>query len=67
MIGSLCETCEHCREVTSGKGSRFFLCRLSQQDPRWPKYPPQPVIRCRGYCAATAAGGGETVENPGPL
>jgi hypothetical protein len=37
------------REVVSAKGSRFLLCRLSQQDPAYPKYPPQPIIRCRGH------------------
>jgi len=37
------------REVISGTGSRFFLCRLSQTEQRFPKYPPQPVVRCGGY------------------
>ena len=45
----LCETCASMREVPTPKGSRFFLCRLSQSDPAFPKYPPQPVVRCDGY------------------
>ena len=49
MSESLCQTCTHCKEVISGKGSRFLLCQLSQQDQRYPKYPPQPVGRCTGY------------------
>jgi hypothetical protein len=49
MTKSLCETCNQMREVVSGTGSRFLLCRLSQTDPRYQKYPPQPVIRCEGY------------------
>jgi hypothetical protein len=49
MTESLCKICEHLREVVSGTGSRFLLCRLSQTDQRFPKYPPQPVIRCEGY------------------
>ena len=49
MIETLCNTCEHMREITPGTGSRFLLCRLSQADPRFPKYPPQPVIGCEGY------------------
>ena len=49
MTNSLCETCAHRREVVSGKGSRFLMCQLSQTDRRFPKYPPQPVIRCAGY------------------
>jgi hypothetical protein len=37
------------REVVTPKGSRFLLCRLSQTDPAFPKYPPQPVVSCDGY------------------
>jgi ribosome-associated protein len=37
------------REIVSGKGSKFYLCRLSEADKRFPKYPPQPVIRCSGF------------------
>jgi hypothetical protein len=37
------------REVITPKGSRFLLCRLSQTDPAFPKYPPQPVVHCDGY------------------
>jgi hypothetical protein len=48
MIHSLCETCAWVREVITPKGSRFMLCRLSQTDPDYPKYPPQPVVRCDG-------------------
>jgi hypothetical protein len=49
MQRSRCKSCGHMQEVISGKGSRFLLCRLSQTDPRFPKYPPQPVARCDGY------------------
>jgi hypothetical protein len=45
----LCESCRHLREVVSGRGSRFLLCLLSQSDKRFPKYPPQPVLKCGGY------------------
>lgn len=48
----LCESCANVRVVTSGKGSRFFLCRLSAVDSRFPKYPPIPVYRCLGYVPA---------------
>ena len=37
------------REVISGKGSRFLLCEVSQTDPRFEKYPPQPIVRCLGW------------------
>jgi hypothetical protein len=46
---SLCETCAFMREVVTPKGSRFLLCRLSQSNSDFPKYPPQPVVRCSGY------------------
>lgn len=49
MTASVCETCGHMREVVSGTGSRFLLCRLSQTDQRFLKYPPQPVVSCEGY------------------
>lgn len=49
MTESLCEACAGVREVVTPKGSRFLLCRLSQTDPAYPKYPPQPVARCDGY------------------
>jgi len=46
---SLCLTCRRRREVITGKGSRFVLCTLSQSNPQFAKYPPQPVGRCEGY------------------
>ena len=49
MIQSLCETCQRMREVITPKGSRFLLCQLSQTNAAYPKYPPQPIIRCGGY------------------
>jgi hypothetical protein len=53
-VQSLCESCRHLREVVSGKGSRFLLCLLSREDRRFPKYPPQPVLRCGGYARREA-------------
>ena len=49
MIRSLCETCALMRQVITPKGSRFLLCQLSQTNPDYPKYPPQPIVRCDGY------------------
>jgi hypothetical protein len=45
----LCVTCVHAQAIESSKGSTFLLCRLSFTDPRFPKYPPLPVLRCAGY------------------
>ena len=53
MIESLCENCLHQKEVVSAKGSRFLLSRLSQNDRRFAKYPPQPVFKCVGFTELT--------------
>jgi hypothetical protein len=39
----------HARVVESRRGSRFWLCSRSRTDPRFPRYPPLPVVRCIGY------------------
>jgi hypothetical protein len=51
MSHSLCETCCSMREVVTPKGSRFLLCQLSQTNPEYARYPPQPVLRCDGFRA----------------
>jgi hypothetical protein len=45
----LCQTCRHARIVSNVRGSTFYLCQLSEIDPRFTKYPRLPVIRCEGY------------------
>jgi hypothetical protein len=45
----LCERCVHVRIVESARGARFYLCRLSFSDPRFPRYPPLPVVACAGF------------------
>jgi hypothetical protein len=47
----LCARCVHTQIVTSARGSRFYLCRLSISDPRFPRYPPLPVLACPGFSA----------------
>ena len=49
MSPGLCATCIHMREVQSDRGSTFYRCALSDSDPRFPKYPRLPVLRCDGY------------------
>lgn len=51
---TLCSRCRHCRTIVSGKGSQFLLCQHAQEDPRYAKYPPQPVIRCAAFEAASS-------------
>jgi hypothetical protein len=45
----LCASCQHSRQIKSDRGTVFWLCRKSEQDPRFPKYPALPVLQCRGY------------------
>jgi len=45
----LCPGCANVQVITSARGSRFYLCRLSAVDERFPKYPMQPVVACGGY------------------
>lgn len=57
----LCETCANVKIVETRRGSRFYLCRLSEVDARFPKYPPLPVVRCLGYVRSVD---GELQEPP---
>ncbi|MGH7598788.1 MAG: hypothetical protein ACREOI_20740 [bacterium] len=50
----LCQTCCNVRVVNSGRGSTFYLCRLAEREPRFPKYPRLPVLACDGYEPAEA-------------
>lgn len=52
MIQSICESCSHKKDIVSDRGSRFLLCKLSQTDCRFSKYPQQPVVRCEGHLQA---------------
>ncbi len=45
----LCATCRHVRVVENRRGSRFYLCRRSELDPSFVRYPRLPVAQCRGY------------------
>lgn len=45
----LCAVCEHVRLIDTRTGSRFYLCGLSAVDPRFPRYPRLPVVRCAGF------------------
>ncbi len=51
----LCFACRHARLVRTDRSSVFYQCERSATDPRYPKYPRLPVLRCPGY---------EVKENP---
>jgi hypothetical protein len=44
----LCPRCKHVKSVP-GKNTVFLMCRRSQSDPRFPRYPPQPITSCVGF------------------
>ena len=44
----------------AARGSRFVLCERSRTDPRFPRYPPLPVLRCAGF----ERGGGSHRSRP---
>lgn len=48
-LGGLCAQCVHARGIESAKGSLFLLCGQSKRDPRYARYPAQPVVACRGF------------------
>ena len=61
----LCQTCAFARVVRSARGGRFYLCRLSERDERFAKYPQLPVLQCAGYrksAAGERAAGTRNVE-----
>lgn len=45
----LCPGCLHVRMIRSDRGSVFYQCLLAAVNPRFPKYPPLPVLSCAGY------------------
>jgi hypothetical protein len=45
----LCAGCVWVRVIENRKGSKFYRCGRSDVDPSFPRYPPLPVLRCRGY------------------
>ena len=58
----LCGSCVHAQVVTSSRDSVFQLCRLSFTDPRFPRYPSLPVLRCPGYDEASDADRGHQIR-----
>jgi hypothetical protein len=54
----LCGTCRYSRRIVTERGSVFRLCERSVVDPRYPRYPPLPVVRCAGF---------EPIEEDGSL
>lgn len=45
----LCANCRWVRLIQTDRGSVFYQCAKSFEDPTFPKYPRLPVLECRGY------------------
>jgi hypothetical protein len=45
----LCAACRWMRRVGNRRGSVFYRCARADTDPRFPRYPPLPVVTCAGY------------------
>ena len=48
-LPGLCGACRHSRRIETRRGSIFRLCERSATDPRFPRYPALPVLRCAGF------------------
>lgn len=54
-FAGLCATCQYVQTVTSGRNSIFVLCGLAKTDKRFSKYPPLPMMACKGYVETSRA------------
>jgi hypothetical protein len=52
----LCRKCGHAQRVRTARGSTFLRCRRADTDPRYVRYPPQPVLSCSGFEPDSPAG-----------
>lgn len=48
----LCDHCTNVRIIQNRRGSRFYRCSLADVDPAFLRYPPLPVLICRGFTKA---------------
>jgi hypothetical protein len=52
-VRGLCDSCVHQKLIHNTRGSTFSMCLKSRDDPRFPKYPRLPVVKCDGYAPRT--------------
>ncbi len=45
----LCTSCRHARVQRNGRGSAFWRCERAENEPRFLRYPPLPVLACSGH------------------
>jgi hypothetical protein len=51
----LCAGCEFALLNRTRRGTVYLRCGLAAEDPRFPRYPPLPVLRCRGFAPLPAS------------
>lgn len=51
----LCADCRYARRLANRRGSVFLLCARAATEPEFLRYPPLPVLRCRGHQPGAAA------------
>jgi hypothetical protein len=54
LPAGLCEDCQYSKIIRSDRGSGFYQCLRSFNDPAFPKYPRLPVLQCSGYAKSLA-------------
>jgi hypothetical protein len=60
-VPGLCGWCRHARVTENRRGSVFWRCDRARTDPRFPRYPGLPVLRCAGHEPT------EPADGPGPV
>ncbi len=48
-VVGLCASCSYSRPVQGRRGTVFWRCQRSVTDTAYPKYPPLPMLQCRGF------------------
>lgn len=47
----VCRNCVYAKWLRTKSGGEILLCRLSETDATYLKYPPLPMLSCRGWSA----------------
>lgn len=55
LAAGLCAECLYARQLVSVRGSIFYLCERSNNDPSFRRYPNLPILQCSGYLGTDEA------------
>lgn len=62
----LCARCRMASVQRGARGRRFWRCGRADADPAYRRYPPLPVLRCRGFDEGGKLGPGDLEPGPRP-